>query len=96
MINNLQTFPNFKRFVEEEVLLRFGLVEAVDLLGKIGDDGVVLLPEGGKSRLVMKGAVVQFLLQFRQFGLAFTIQLNLDQIWTVQIAFGKKQILIKL
>ena len=74
----------------QEVLLRFGLVEAVDLLGQIGDDGVVLLPEGGKSGLVMKGAVVQFLLQFCQFGLAFTIQLNLDQIWIVQIEFGKK------
>ncbi len=62
----------------QKVLLRFGLVEAVDLLGQVGDDGIVLLPEGGETRLVMKGAVVQFLLQFSEFRLPFPVQLDLD------------------
>ncbi len=61
-------------------LLGFGLVQAVDLFGQIGDDGVVLLPEGGESRLVVEGAVVQFLLQFRQFRLTLSVQLDLHQI----------------
>ncbi len=61
-------------------LLGFGLVQAVDLLGQIGDDGVVLLPEGGESRLVVEGAVVKFLLQFRQFRLTLAVQLDLHRI----------------